>query len=198
MSACVDPDYPHTFPLVLTEPVIFDGLNQPVFSPQIQNPDAPQTILSHGFVFGQSAKPTMSSTVLSADAIHNGKFSVVVSRPLLVETPYFVRSFVKIEGATLYGNEVQFISASNGRPVITDFFPKSGSQGTEILIVGKNFSPVAGENIVKIGTLQCEVIDAFATNLSVSVPPYTQGGEFNITVTTNGHPTSSHLLFTLE
>ena len=43
-------------------------------------------------------------------------------------------------------------------PIIDDFFPKEGGPGTQVSIVGSNFSAVSGENTVKFG-------EAFATNV---------------------------------
>ena len=43
-------------------------------------------------------------------------------------------------------------------PIVDDFFPKEGGPGTQVSILGSNFSAVSGENSVKFG-------DAFVSNI---------------------------------
>jgi hypothetical protein len=69
-------------------------------------------------------------------------------------------------------------------PVISSFSPTSAPIGTTVTIIGSNFSPVAGNNIVYFGAVKGKVTAASSTSIAVSVPI---GATFQaITVTTNG------------
>ncbi|AXY74205.1 hypothetical protein D3H65_09565 [Paraflavitalea soli] len=69
-------------------------------------------------------------------------------------------------------------------PAITSFTPSSGPIGTSVTIIGTNFRPVTGENIVMFGSLRATVTAASSTSLIVTVPAGATA--HNITVTTNG------------
>lgn len=69
------------------------------------------------------------------------------------------------------------------QPVINSFFPMSGAVGTNVIINGSNFSPVASNNIVYFGATKALVTASTSTLLNVTVPT---GGTFQfISVTTN-------------
>lgn len=69
-----------------------------------------------------------------------------------------------------------------GPPVIMDFSPKSGTNGTTITLTGTNFSPVAPSNIVYLGALRATVMSASATSLTVLVPAGTTFAAPTVTV----------------
>jgi hypothetical protein len=198
ISACGEVDYPHPFPVVITQPVKVDELNQTIFTAKIQNPDVGTKIVRYGFLYSTSERPAAGSTVIEAQEMNNGEFSVVVDRFPVGGQLYFMRSFVEIEGAFIYGSEVQFTSVGNIHATIDDFFPKEGGEGAEISIYGVNFSPVPQENTVKIGTLQCDVLEATESMLLVKIPPYVEDGGFFLTVTVDDHTTSSEVYFLLR
>lgn len=68
-------------------------------------------------------------------------------------------------------------------PMITSFTPTSGPVGTKVVITGKGFDPVAGNNTVYFGGVNVPVIASTGTTLTVLAP----GGmsTAGITVTTN-------------
>lgn len=69
-------------------------------------------------------------------------------------------------------------------PVITGFSPTSGPVGTRLIINGKNFSPVASENIVYLGAVRAMVLSASSNAVTVMVPP---GADFEpLSLTTTG------------
>jgi hypothetical protein len=55
-------------------------------------------------------------------------------------------------------------------PVIADFSPKSGTNGSLITLTGLNFSPVPASNTVYFGAVQAPVIAASPTSLTVAAP----------------------------
>jgi len=77
------------------------------------------------------------------------------------------------------------ITGDFGEPSISDFSPKSGSPGTEVMLIGANFvSESTAENMVTCGGVLAEIKTATATELSVVVPEGAQTGP--ITVMTPG------------
>jgi len=55
-------------------------------------------------------------------------------------------------------------------PVITDFAPKSGTNGAVVTLTGQNFSPSATSNVVYFGAVRATVTQASSTSLTVLVP----------------------------
>jgi hypothetical protein len=67
-------------------------------------------------------------------------------------------------------------------PVITNFSPKSGSNGVAVTLAGQNFSPVAANNIVRFGAVRAEVTAASATSLTVLAPSGATYAPITVTV----------------
>ncbi|UJR87082.1 IPT/TIG domain-containing protein [Sandaracinus amylolyticus] len=60
-------------------------------------------------------------------------------------------------------------------PAIADFQPRSGGVGTEVVITGSGFSPVAAQNRVSISGVAAQVIAAAPTQLRVRMPAAASG-----------------------
>ena len=101
---------------------------------------------------------------------------------------------VSVYNRALSTNEIQAIcnAGSLGKctstppavPVISNFTPASGTNGTVVTITGTNFSATAASNIVYFGAVRAIVSSASPTNLLVTIPA---GSTFApITVTVNG------------
>jgi len=65
---------------------------------------------------------------------------------------------------------------------ITDFFPKSGTMGSQITLTGTNFSAEKSENIVRINGLEAVVTYATAGKLKVVVPEGATTGKLSLTI----------------
>ena len=95
--------------------------------------------------------------------------------------------------AILNGLQMISSSAQQGPPVITSFAPTSAFTGSNVVITGLNFSPVASSNIVYFGAVQATVTAASTTSLTVMVPA---GAIYApITETVNGLTAYSAQLF---
>jgi hypothetical protein len=70
------------------------------------------------------------------------------------------------------------------QPSVSSFSPTSGPVGTNVVINGANFSPVAADNIVYFGAVRAMVSTVTANSLTVTVPNSASYGP--ISVTTNG------------
>lgn len=53
---------------------------------------------------------------------------------------------------------------------VFSFFPDSGPPGTQVDLYGSGFSPVAGETLIELGDIPCEIVSASASALRVIVP----------------------------
>ncbi|RDY61656.1 IPT/TIG domain-containing protein [Flagellimonas nanhaiensis] len=72
---------------------------------------------------------------------------------------------------------------------ITGFQPMEGERGSSVILTGTNFSTTAGENVVKFGTVEAEVVTAKADELTVTVPDNAVSAK--ISVTTDGTTVTS-------
>ncbi len=98
---------------------------------------------------------------------------------------------------TVVTNEENLITNSNFQvlPVISDFFPKEGTTGTEITITGYGFSTVTGSNSVIFNGVQATPIFELYGSIGVKVPPGLTSGL--ISVTTLGRTTTTKSPFVL-
>lgn len=67
-------------------------------------------------------------------------------------------------------------------PVINSINPLRGAVNSTLTISGKNFDPVAANNVVYIGGQKAEVLNASATSISVKVPNSAASGQVSVTV----------------
>jgi len=74
----------------------------------------------------------------------------------------------------VYHNNPQFV------PVISGISPANGPVGTSATITGKNFNPVAANNIVSFGPVKAKVSSASATQLSVIIPAGASYGPISV------------------
>jgi hypothetical protein len=71
---------------------------------------------------------------------------------------------------SLYRNVVSPAPEPVNPPVIADFSPKSGTNGSLVTLTGLNFSPVPSNNIVYFGAVRASIVAASPTSLTVVVP----------------------------
>jgi large repetitive protein len=60
---------------------------------------------------------------------------------------------------------------SNAQPVISSFSPRLGQVGTQVIINGSGFNPVAANNVVYFGAVKAQVTAADDVSLTVIAPP---------------------------
>lgn len=80
-------------------------------------------------------------------------------------------------------------------PLIKIFTPDSGIPGTEVVMSGTGFSPIASNNVVKFNGVAATVTWAAATSLRFTVPAGATTGK--ITIEANGQTTTSTSNFTV-
>lgn len=99
------------------------------------------------------------------------------------------------DGTTSRGPSFRVVAAS-AAPVIASLEPSHGAVGSEVRILGDNFSPRLAENIVMLGALPVVVRAATPTDLLVIVPPGAATATFRVRV--SGAPEVTGPSFTVE
>lgn len=82
-------------------------------------------------------------------------------------------------------------------PVVSSISPSSGTENTEITIIGENFSTTPEENIVKIGDAIATVKYATETELKI-IAPQNEIGTYAVTVSVGVKTGKNPALFTYE
>lgn len=86
---------------------------------------------------------------------------------------------VTVSGTTASG---PVFTVEGGMPGIASISPESGPVGTEVTIIGMNFSPTPAENTVAFNGVEAPVIQAVDTALVVEVPAGATTGPVEVTV----------------
>jgi len=110
-----------------------------------------------------------SNKVILGKPEKTGVFTSVISTSLRKDLEYNVRPFVKTENRLVYGPVTSFKSQGSKAPVIYGFEPDSAIWLDTLRIKGKNFSWIAGQNIVKLNEVQCLTYSGTDTTLKVVV-----------------------------
>lgn len=195
--SCQDWEYPHPFPILLTEEVKNINSEGAEFFGIIESLGT-STIIRYGFVWDESEMPTLNSSFLvSGNRVQKGRFSTTVRSDLIDDHIYYVRAFVQTDKSVIYGNQVMFISKGSLPPKIRDHTPTKGFDGTEITISGQNFSSRLEGNIIKIGEWNCEVISATHSLLKIKSPSTSLVGDYKISITTAGKTTVSEMNYSI-
>ena len=109
-------------------------------------------------------------------------FSFRVSGDLMKEEEITYRAYVKTQLNTVYGNPIQFISQGSLPPVITDFYPKEGFDGTRVIITGSNFSSNPTNNQLKVNDLNVNIIYSSKDTIIFIMPITSINGSAEISV----------------
>ena len=130
-----------------------------------------EKIIEHGFVWNITANPTInySNKILLGQCDSTGIFSTEILTSLKKDVKYTVKSFVQTSDHLVYGVPVEFRSLGSGAPTITSFEPLSAEWMDTLIIRGKNFSWVTGENVVKLNQTVCQALSSTDTTLRVLI-----------------------------
>ncbi len=100
------------------------------------------------------------------------------------------------DGTSVVGPELRVLEAL-AAPRVTGFSPSAGAEGTEVRIVGENFSPRLTDNLVTLGSVSLVLRRATPTELTVIVPRGASSGRFVVRVARTGEA-SAESDFTIE
>lgn len=122
-------------PSVFTEEVVFSSGEKVILSGRIlSNEDV--FLEDHGFQISESAEFTTNLIVSLGERLVPGRF-ISEYMDLEIQTDYFIRSYILLNGETIAGNTLMF---STLKPKVIDFSPKEGVQNNKITIEGVNFT----------------------------------------------------------
>lgn len=139
-------------------------------------------ITEYGFTYTTSSSSTTIKKVVGTTP-QKGTFNATLTANMVKGVRYDVQAYAITNGKTVYGNKVTFSSTSSAAPVIHDFNPKAGLDGTFITITGESFSLNKDEIRVMIGDVQAQVVSASIDSIQVQSPTVEFTGSFPITVT---------------
>ncbi|WP_416867513.1 MAG: kelch repeat-containing protein [Imperialibacter sp.] len=159
-----------------------------------------EEVIDYGFVWSEEVYPTVDGYAkFFGEPPTIGEFEYLNSAGLRKDTTYYLRAFMQTSGSVIYGDMVTFKSLGGRAPVITGFEPNEGTYGSELTIKGDFFSDALAENFVKIGALNCEIIKASRTELTVRVGNGTMiSGSYPLFVQVGNHRTQSVDSFMME
>lgn len=122
-------------PSVFTEEVVFSSGEKVILSGRIlSNEDV--SLEDHGFQISESSDFTNNLIVSIGERLVPGRFVSEYS-DLDIQTDYFIRSYILLNGETITGNTLTF---STLKPKVIDFSPKEGVQNNKVIIQGVNFT----------------------------------------------------------
>lgn len=197
-AGCNEWEYPQEFPIVLTQEVRNISASGAEFSGRIESVVKGQNILRYGFVWDDSEAPTLASSVYSiSENTGIGTYTKRIEGDLKNTKVYQVRAFAQTDLLVIYGNTVTFTSQGSLPPLITDFTPKEGVDGTEVTIYGQHFSMHPEGNLVKVGSAMCEVIASTESELKVLIPTTDLVGDYPFSLTVAGITTVSTSAYTI-
>lgn len=194
LSCTSEIEYPHRFPIVLTDGATNISSTGATFSARIET--GRENIISYGFewagVDGQNVSGKVETTGTPAD----DSFSYNATRDIAPGSNS-LKAFVKTSTLTIYGNVTQFISEGSAPPAIASFSPSQAVDGTEITLSMNNFAYIPGKTEVRIGTTILPIVSGSDALVVVKLPPSTLAGRYFITLKSQGRAAVSSTLFTV-
>ncbi|WP_224995644.1 IPT/TIG domain-containing protein [Cesiribacter sp. SM1] len=181
-SGCAkDKDFPikKSYPLIRTEaPVSTDG-KAVMLSAKLLS-EGNQQITDYGFIW-EGNGITFQYSLFNSKSLQ--EFELLVDSDLEKGVEYSCRAFVKTTEVLVLGNSLNFSSEGTEKPVILDFFPKSGGTGDTITVIGKHFSINRNRNKALLGNDSAYIISADFDTVKVMVPvSITKSGGVKITI----------------
>lgn len=154
-------------------------------------------ITEYGFAYTTtSGTKNIKKQVVGTNA-QRGTFKATLTANMVKGVVYDVQAYATTNGITVYGNKLNFSSANSTAPVIQDFSPKEGLDGTLITIVGESFGLSEYNIEVKIGNARAHVVKASIDTIVVRSPEVAYTGSFPITVKVNAEQVVSEEKFTI-
>ena len=107
--------------------------------------DGGATVTERGVCWSESPNPTVADSHTS-DGDGTGSFASQMNG-LTPDTDYHIRAYATNGTGTGYGEDVTF-TTTDPAPIIDGFTPPAGTEGTEVVITGRNFN---GTTAVRFG-----------------------------------------------
>lgn len=156
-------------PLVQTGSVVDVSADGATFTGLVNNVGGANA--SVGFVWGLNSGPLLSSAIsYETSQFSRGTLEIRVTYDLIPGQLYYVRAFGHSGNNVVYGAEHVFTSQGSQQPVITNVSPTASQREGSFEILGKNFSPLATNNLVYLDQYPLTVLEASSTRLLVMIP----------------------------
>lgn len=174
---------PRSYPRVTNISVTDITEKGAVFSADITSVGT-EIVIQHGFVWGVSSTPTINyeNRVLLGSSIAPGSFRAEIHTTLRKGVKYTVKPFIKTIEHTVYGAPSSFLSLGSEAPVIESFEPRTARWLDTLLIKGKNFSYLTGENVVRLNNAMCFICSSTDTTLRALVSTELTAAEADLSV----------------
>jgi len=135
--SCDAPDYPQTYPLILTQPADNITSAGARFNGKFESIGSDQKIMDYGFVWNMQSNPTIyNSSRLSLGSTPTHDFFGMATEGMIAGKTYYVKSYVITDRVTIYGPAVDF--KSEGSPTswkkISDTTPLGNAAGVSPVV----------------------------------------------------------------
>ncbi len=107
-------------------------------------------------------------------------FQYRITNDLIKDLTYSCQAYIRTDKSLVLGNVVHFVSQGSESPIITDFNPKDGFDGTVIKLTGKNFSRVPENNIILVHGMTAHVLSSSQDSITFIIPEMTYSGDADI------------------
>jgi len=124
-------------------------------------------------------------------------FQVRISTDLNQGVNYSCRAYMKTSTKLILANAVSFVSKGSKKPVIQDFTPKSGYDGTVVHLAGRYFSREIKNNKVFINNVETKVLSSTMDSIAFRIPPNSLSGDLAISVEVGSQKTTASSRFRL-
>jgi hypothetical protein len=159
------------YPIVLTGEVTDVDSTGATFRARITNMKV--EVLEWGFVLSENDKPSIERGDLKLPGNSSVTEGVNAVRVYISFTPgkqYFIRSYVKTNAWTIYGNETSYISLGSKATKLQQFYPTSVRLGDTLTIVGENLNYFTEIGSVAIDGNIAHVVYGVEDTLRVIIP----------------------------
>ncbi|MCP4553123.1 MAG: hypothetical protein GY834_14040 [Bacteroidetes bacterium] len=167
------------YPYLLTNDVSQIDKTGVTFSAEVVNFGTDE-IIDFGFMWSNSDHEFSSSLLKEGGTLDD--FTLRISDDLENKVEYQCKPYIKTSENTVYGYEVTFVSEGIDDPIILDFLPKEGFDGTKITITGKYFSSILSKNKAWVNNLAAQVVYASTDTLIISSPIMSHIGDTKISI----------------
>jgi len=170
LTGCIEEDFDEN-PVVVTEQIILTGGESVIISGRILSAKNIK-VVDHGFEISTSGN--FESIILISLGVKDvpGQF-IGISNDLIIETNYFIRSFILLEsGKKIEGNHLEFSTLT---PAINSFTPLIAEAGQFMTVYGKNFT---SKTEIYFGNVSAEILEITAASVLKLKIPIPSDGQY--------------------
>lgn len=168
-------------------PILFTGQvtnitkDGAVFSGSFKNIDTDK-LIEFGFLWGNNPKPDLNNSLKYSftEVPSGGIVEYKNNSSLKSEIDYYLRTFLRYENRTYYGNIVSFFSLGSKAPVILDVIPSLASFGDTIKLLVENVKDDTKFLKVNFNNDSSKILKTSDSSIIVIVPYFSQTNSYFI------------------